>query len=232
MKNLFFILIVLTGCAPVYTPNLRNTPLFTKAGEFQASAQLGNGIDAQAAVAVSNHIGLMSNFSYADRSGVEDPDQYHYHKLFEGGVGYFENYEKICFEIFAGYGKGEGAGYDKFNFISTEEVRAKGEFNRYFIQPAIGFNRKMFHASFSSRISFVDMYAFTNEVTGTTYPQTDLAVYFEPAVMGKLNMADNHLFFTFQAGASAVITGETPWDYRPFQWGMGMGFRLGGEVRE
>src|SRR5687767_1839211 len=76
MKNFFLIALValiFSACAPVYVPNSRNSPMFTKAGEFQGSIQFGNGIDAQGAVSVTNHIGLMGNFSYANNKSP-DPD--------------------------------------------------------------------------------------------------------------------------------------------------------------
>ena len=72
MKQLLFFslfVLLLAGCAPVYVPNVRNTPLFTKAGEFQGSMMYGTGdLDLQAAVAVTNNIALMGNYSYGDRN--------------------------------------------------------------------------------------------------------------------------------------------------------------------
>src|SRR5689334_19457046 len=117
MKRLYLILFVLTSCAPVYVPNIRNTPMFTSGGEFQGAIQFGNGFDAQTALSVTDHIGLMGNFSYADRAGIDDPDHYHYHKFYEGGLGYYTNMEQTFFEIFTGYGKGEGSAFDEFKLF-------------------------------------------------------------------------------------------------------------------
>jgi hypothetical protein len=111
MKKFFVLLLVASSCAPVYVPNVRNSPLFSKAGEFQGSVQFGNGLDLQGAVSVTNHIGVMANYSFAERNKNNyDPDDelgYHYHKFLEGGLGYYENQGNWCYEIFAGYGKGE-----------------------------------------------------------------------------------------------------------------------------
>ena len=89
---------------------MRGIPLCsTKAGEFQGSMQFGNGLDLQGAVSITNHIGLMANYSYADRNtNSYDPDYedtYHHHKFFEGGIGYYENDGNWCYEVFAGYGQ-------------------------------------------------------------------------------------------------------------------------------
>jgi hypothetical protein len=47
MKKFVLILLIATSCAPVYVPNARNSPMFTKAGEVQGSMQFGNGLDLQ-----------------------------------------------------------------------------------------------------------------------------------------------------------------------------------------
>ena len=52
--------ILLTQCSPVYVPNSRNTPMFTKAGEAQGAVLFGtSGLDFQGAVAVTNNIAIM-----------------------------------------------------------------------------------------------------------------------------------------------------------------------------
>jgi hypothetical protein len=230
MKKFFVLLLVASSCAPVYVPNVRNSPLFTKAGEFQGSMQLGNGLDLQGAVSVTNHIGVMANYSYGERNKNQyDPENdngYHYHRFFEGGLGYYENQGNWCYEIFAGYGKGEGASYDEYEWWGSYTERATGKYQRYFIQPAFGLNKKIMHVSFIPRISLVDFTEFSNDVI--SYPiDEDPTVFIEPAVAGKVNLMENHFFFTFQAGVSIPAT-DTYFEYRPFQFSTGIGFRFGG----
>jgi hypothetical protein len=123
MKKALLLLIVLSSCAPVYIPNSRNSPMFQKGGEFQGSVSFGNGIEAQTALSITNHFGVMGNFLYIDRvEGSDtdnDEDNFRHHKFFEGGIGYFENQEKMFVEIFAGYGRGEGSSSDEFITGST-----------------------------------------------------------------------------------------------------------------
>lgn len=233
MKKFILIALVISSCAPVYVPNARNAPLFTKAGEFQGSVQFGNGIDAQGAIAVTNHIGLMGNFSYADNKSPDpdDVDDYHRHKFFEGGIGYYENEGKWCYEVFAGYGKGEGSSYDTYDFWTStgDPIRATGKFERYFIQPAFGLNKKVMHVAFVPRISLVDFTEFSSDDLQLSphIAGDDPKLFIEPAVIGRVNLMDNHMFFTFQAGFSVPVS-KTYYEYRPFYVSTGIGFRLGG----
>ena len=235
MKKLILIVLgIATSCAPVYVPNARNSPMFTKAGEFQGSMQLGNGLDLQGAVSVSNHIGLMANYSFEDRNNYDyDPDNdngYHHHKFFEGGIGYYENDGNWCYEIFAGYGRGDGASYDEYEWWGAQSERATGKFERYFIQPAFGLNKKIMHVSFVPRISIVDFTEFSNDFV-TVPVDENPKVFIEPAVIGRVNLMNNHLFFTFQAGFS-VPASSTYYEYRPFQLSTGLGFRFGGNKKD
>jgi hypothetical protein len=232
MKKFILIALIISSCAPVYVPNARNAPLFTKAGEFQGSIQFGNGIDAQGAVAVTNNIGLMGNFSYADNKSPDpdDLDDYHRHKFFEGGIGYFQNEGKWCYEIFAGYGKGEGSSYDTYDFWTTTDapVMATGKFERFFIQPAFGLNKKIMHVAFVPRISLVDFNEFSSDDNVAPYiANDDPKVFLEPAVIGRVNLMDNHMFFTFQTGFSIPVS-KTYYEHRPFYVSTGIGFRIGG----
>lgn len=232
MKKFILLALVISSCAPVYVPNARNSPLFTKAGEFQGSIQFGNGIDAQGAIAVTNHIGLMGNFSYADNKSPnpDDLDDYHRHKFLEGGIGYFENEGKWCYEIFAGYGKGEGSSYDTYDFWTNtgDPLRATGKFERFFIQPAFGLNKKVMHVSFVPRISLVDFTEFNSDDAIAPYiADDDPKLFFEPAVIGKVNLMNNHMFFIFQGGVSIPVT-KTYYEHRPFYASAGIGFRIGG----
>src|SRR5690606_20153730 len=154
----------LTACAPVYVPNLRNSPMFTKGGEFQAAVQVGNGVEVQSAFAVTDHFGVMANYAFVDRTQAEEPEDYARHRIFEGGLGYFTNREDSFFEVFAGYGKGEGSSYDSYTFFGSQSIQATGTYERYFIQPAVGINKKTLDFAFVPRISIVDFYRFSNEL--------------------------------------------------------------------
>jgi hypothetical protein len=227
MKKFLLLLLVASACTPTYVPNIRNSPMFGKGGEFQASVSVGNGIEAQSAVSITNHIGLMANYSYMNREDFE-VEEIHRHRIYEGGVGYFTNKDKVFFEVFAGYGRGEGTNFDNFDFLGTpDKVQAEGKYERYFIQPAIGVNKKVFDFAFVQRVSVVDFSEFSYGADSYKM-KTSPYVFLEPAFIGRVNTLDNHLFFSFQIGFSTPIDREPYFDHRGLQCSTGIGFRLGG----
>jgi hypothetical protein len=233
-----FIVLVMANCSPVYVPNMRNTPLLTKAGEFQGSMSYGTaGLDLQGAVAVTNNLALMGNFSYESRNTdtlntTDDYDDYHRHKLYEGGIGYFKNDDKFCFEVFVGYGVGEATSYGSYEiFSSSDDDRVNGKFQRFFLQPSFGFNKKVVHVAFTPRISLVDFTEFSSKDGSTnviTRIDPEPRIFFEPAVTTRFNFIDNRFFATLQVGVSASVEGENVFDHERFIFSTGLGFRLGG----
>jgi hypothetical protein len=230
MKKAILILLVLSSCTPVYIPNSRSSPMFCKGGEFQGSGSLGNGLEAQTALSITNHLGILANFIYLDRNTHNENsntiDDYLKHKFFEGGIGYFENQDKMFFEIFAGYGRGQGSSKDSYFFASITDI-STGKYERYFIQPAFGFNKKIMHVSFVPRFALVDFTEFSYGTVSTTIDE-DPILFFEPAVIGRVNFMENRVFFTFQGGISSSINGDRYFNHRAFQISGGLGFRLGG----
>jgi hypothetical protein len=225
MKKLALLFFLFSSCAPVYVPNIRNSPMFRNAGEFQGTAQVGNGFDGQAAVSVTNHIGFMSNYSYINRNRYDTDHKNGFlkHRYFEGGLGYFKNDSRMFFELFVGYGTGQGSSYDTYAFFGTNTVQATGKYQRYFIQPAFGFNKGTMNVSFVPRFSLVDFTEFSSGPTSITDTKPGIG-FFEPAVIGRVNMS-NHFFFTFQGGLSVALD-DTYFDHRGFQMSAGLGFRL------
>jgi hypothetical protein len=236
MRYFLIILLVATSCAPVYVPNLRNSPLFTKAGEIQASAQITTGFDLQAAGAITNNIAVMTNYSYRNHTDIDDTDKYHRHKFWEGAVGYYSNEGKWCYEFFGGYGKGEGVNFGKF--IDHADVsKVRGNYERFFFQPGIGMNKRVFHFSFIPRFSYVkfNLYEKLSEdglVIERKRNPTDGELFFEPGFAFKVNMANNRAFFMTQVGLSFPVQENVFYDYVPSQLGVGFGFRIGGLKKE
>jgi hypothetical protein len=230
---LMVLAVMVASCSPMYIPNVRNSPMFTKGGEFQASVQIGNGLDGQSAFSVTENFALMANYSFSDRSSLNaDPDNdsdYHRHTFYEGGLGYFNNdNDGMFFEVFAGYGRGKGSNRDEYVFFNSESVYATGKYNRYFIQPAFGLNSKAVDVSFVSRFSLVDFYEFSTETISAPIDE-DPKLFYEPAVVGRGNFANNHMFFTFQGGVSLALSDDIYFHRRAFQVSTGIGFRLGGK---
>ena len=229
LYTLLFV-IFLAGCAPVYVPNVRNAPLLTKAGEFQGTVMYGTSeLDLQTAVAVTNNIALMGNYSYGSRNtDSANQNNYHKHQFYEGAIGFFKNDKDFCFEVFLGYGKGEASSYGNYYVFSTSNLElAKGKYNRIFFQPSFGLNKKIVNVAFSPRVSWVDFTEFTSL---STTKKLDLSpkVFFEPAVTARFNFMDNRFFGTLQIGLATSVNGDVLFNYEGVNISTGLGFRLGG----
>ena len=155
----------------------------------------------------------------------DEKDDYIRHNFFEGGVGYYENKGKFCYEIFAGYGRGEGTTYDEYDFSGGDEIRATGKYQRFFIQPAIGMNKNIFNWIVAARFSLVDFTEFSDN-TQTFKLDSDPVLFFEPAFIGRVNFGSSRIMLTFQTGLS-FTQHETFFDYEPFFLSVGMGLKLG-----
>lgn len=226
-RLLIIALLATSACAPVYIPNVRNSPMFTKGGEFQTSVQIGNGIEAQSALAVTEHFAVMANYLYLDVSNTENGEDYNRHQFFEGAIGYFSNTSDSFFEVFAGYGRGKGSTNNGFDFLGSDPVSATGRYERFFIQPAVGLNKNVVNISFAPRISMVDFYEFSTDVGRSAIHEAP-KFFFEPAVIGRTNFANNHMYFVFQGGISMALSEDIYFDRRNFQFSAGLGLRLGG----
>ncbi len=231
-------IVVLASCAPVYVPNTRNSPLFTKAGEFQGAMQYGTaGFDAQGAVSITNNFAVMGNYSYGNRNtdtiSTGNKNNYHKHNFYEGAIGYYKNDKSFCFEIFLGYGRGEATSYGSYYiFSSSQDNLATGKYTRIFLQPSFGFNKKVVNVAFTPRFSLVDFTEFKGYNSSTQTVQTIDPVprlFFEPAVTARFNFIDNRLFGTVQIGISTSFSSNSAvFDHEPFNVSTGLGFRLGG----
>jgi hypothetical protein len=184
--------VILTSCAPTYVPNVRNVALFRRAGEFQGSVHFGQGIDAQGAVSITNHIGLMGNYENVNRNTNDfndvDKDKYLKHNFYEGAIGYYQNEGKLAYEFFGGYGRGEGTSYNYYSLFQGD-VRAQGKYSRIFIQPSVGSNSHIFNWMVSMRMSHVDFDELTNvdpdsPTLGKSF-DPEPVLFLEPAFTGR-----------------------------------------------
>ncbi|HTE34190.1 MAG TPA: hypothetical protein VK666_27610, partial [Chryseolinea sp.] len=113
------------------------------------------------------------------------------------------------------------------SWFGSQSTKATGKYERYFIQPAFGLNKKVVHVSFVPRIVLVDFNEFSNDLGAYTIHENP-RLFFEPAVIGRVNLMDNHFYFHFQAGFSVPASSNLYYEYRPFQFSTGIGLRFGG----
>lgn len=234
MKNFIWITVLLASCSPIYVPNVRNAALFRGAGEVQVSGHFGQGLDGQAAISVTNNIGISGAIESVNRSS-ENNDKYVKHKFWEGGIGYYENApnEKIAYEIFGGYGRGEGTAYNSFDKlfgVNPDDIKATGKYQRFYIQPSVGSNHRIFNWMVSARISYVDFESFTSNGVVVTYNEP--VIFFEPAFTGRVNFGKSPIYSQFQAGFNVNVQGSSAFDYQPTTLSFGIGLRLGGPRKD
>ena len=153
---LVLIFAVLSSCSPEYIPNMVNSPMFSNGGEFQATIATGtSNFDAQLGYAITDNIAVIANGSYADQTN-DTTDEFHKHLILEGGVGYYRKINPAArVEIFGGYGLGKIQTLEDYGIGGLDQVDV--QFNRIFLQPAIGATTDFFDGSFATRLAMVQM---------------------------------------------------------------------------
>jgi hypothetical protein len=215
MKNFAYLLILgavilFKSCAPAYIPNVVNTPMLGDRGEFQAAVYTGSsGFDAQAAFAITDNVGLMLNGSFADRTS-DSTDNFHKHQFVEFAPGYHTKLgQSGRFETFLGFGTGKinalyGAG--------LWDSRSNVNYNRIFLQPAIGTATDYFDGSFAMRFVYVDLFQ---------EDKSNYGLFFEPVVTAKLGY--KYVKAVAQFGFSIPINGDhVQFNYQPFIFSLGL----------
>ncbi len=158
-----FITILFCSCELLqYVPNSQNVPLLEEKGEIVGSLALSMGerfagFEVQSAYSFTEHIGLQLNGMVW--GGID----YSQGVLFDIAPGYFLNVaENVVFEVYGGYGRGKiyhTYNYDSQSNISFVDVNLDFvNYDRYFIQPAIGYHVKNFDFAFSTRFNLMDYY--------------------------------------------------------------------------
>ena len=182
-----------TSCAPAYVANTSNAPMFDKAKELTANISYFSGINAQVAYSFSDHIAAMANGNVIivkpDFSEAERPAARPHHLFGEAGLGYFKGQDKLRFEVFGGYGIGEGYSRQPRGFLSPEgeSIIGKGTYDRFFLQPSVGMEFDHFMFIITTRISAVNFRSYSlvaNGSQGQSFdaPTAGYNFYLEPAL--------------------------------------------------
>ncbi len=160
---LFVLAILVCSCTHVYySPNSSNVPLFKEKGESRINGyySLGatitddiKGAEIQAAYAVSNHFGVIFNTAFMGASdGSDNQKDAGNGSLIEAGAGYYKPLQgNYIFETYTGLGFGSVK-----NEYSTGGS-SKVSFDKFFLQPSIGYSGKIFDIGLASKFSLVKM---------------------------------------------------------------------------
>ncbi len=219
------IILLQSACAPVYVPNTRHTPLLDDKGEVHAAVHGGtNGADVQAAIAVSNSVGLVAagSFGTNEGSGSLDAD-YHKHSYGELGLAYFKPFGKIGrFEALGGAGLGTAEAVNQYDFFGPQEVQATGNYRKYFVQGNLGVETGALEAGVALRLAQVVFTEF--EASNVTHDQTESGTFFEPAAFARLGWKNIKL--ESQLGVSGLLQDEVAFDYETILFSLGIHFQF------
>ncbi len=214
-QGLIIFLVLLNSCATAYVPNTVNAPLLTNRKELQAAVYTGtSGIDPQVTYAVSDHIGIMLNGSFADVTS-DSSASFHKHRFAEIGSGYYTHFgTRGKFETFIGAGMGDMQGEFE-NSLWT--AHADLDYKRFFIQPSVGFTTKAFDAGISTRLVIVNLREESVSSTG---------VFLQPVLTGKLGY--DHIKGVLQIGLFLPFNADhINFNYQPLVLSLGLQANFG-----
>lgn len=185
-------LTLLTSCSTnMYVSNTVNVPLLKEKGEVKINIDQN---DAQLAVGVGKHWGVMANGFY--KSYESENDYVHQGNLAEAGFGYFKPFRNnLVFETYTGVGIGTIDKKQTYTSASDNSVywasfSAQG--TKAFLQPSIGYCSRFFDIAFTPRFSFVkythfSSYGYTEDQLAEDYLDhnrltTGMYTFAEPAL--------------------------------------------------
>ena len=233
-RLLLLVLLALSSCAPAYLSSSRNTPLFGEAGEFAGAVALASGVEAQLAGSITDHVALMANAQFAYTQITEPIEYSKDYSYFEGGLGFFGRSKALRWEVFGGYGMGQGNSYESYYFFQTgtQSVLAHGKFQKAFFQPAFGTNNKKFNLIFAPRFSFVHFTEFTTEdpivstPLRTVQPTEGFHFVFEPSLITRFHLAGN-LYGFFQLNLNSAVPNDPIFTYQALTAAVGIQLHTG-----
>lgn len=241
-RNVIIVCFCITGCAPVYIPNARNTPLFDAPGEVQGSVGIGSSYDVQVAFAATKNIGLMTNYAFVSRPGILDMDTESTYKnrsnFGEVGIGYIKTTSietglrnTLTTEVWTGIGLGKGSAYSERSLLpSIDTLTTSARFQRYFVQPTVAIRNKNWDLIFTGRFTLVN-YSKAN-IESTYYNSISFAKtngYFEPSAGYRLYFSQRRIMLTAQTGFNFSFIQSESGDYLhlyPWSGSVSLGVKL------
>ncbi|MEP7128118.1 MAG: hypothetical protein ABI729_04590 [Chitinophagales bacterium] len=173
----------LNSCTVTYAPNSNNVPLLQEKGELALSGGLYEaaggtqyaGYELQGAYAVTHHLGLMTSLLLAGSLDVSGS-----HSFFELGSGY---YHRIgTGGVFDAYG---GIGFGSLHSYTSNSTAINTlNYQRFFMQPSIGYTSRGFECAFSLRmcgLNYAAQQSAINEYYENEYGPSKFSILAEPA---------------------------------------------------
>jgi hypothetical protein len=193
-----FCALILEGCAhSYYLPSNHNVPLFTEKNEFHGSISIGgtpllSGSDIQAALALTDHLAIMTNYSSSKYANDSDDKNQANGKYLEGAAGYFNLFDRFCvFEVYGGFGYSSQY-HEYYDALHNYTYLGKSDFTftKSFLQPSIGLTFNAFDIALTSGFSRINFNKLNYSVdqNSSYYAELDMisrnrtSFLFEPAI--------------------------------------------------
>lgn len=239
----------------MYFPDRANTPGLMEAYEVKLttawkpqesssdsgyrSGHNGSSFGADLAFSPVNHLGLIASYrSIHNKSITEDRGtdytkyggEFNGHR-WEGGIGYFTTFGRLGkFETYAGYGRGE----IRRRGITNPERDYNTDYNRIFIQPALGFSNNVVSITGGIRFAYQKYVNFRSDNPNLRYTILDKYTRedVEGATVGFLEPFINaevgwkYIKFNAQTGCSGQIFGSSVSGNLPFYFSLGLAFHF------
>jgi hypothetical protein len=167
--SLLALLFLVSSCATVYIPNGIHTPFHKEKGELKAGVSSGfNQIDGFVSYSPLKNVSVMFNCVSNYKFNVDTVGFKTYHRFaFDIAPGYFKKIdENWVFEVFAGYGQGDfstpNQSIQKLSAVYLGDL--KGNYERFFVQSAIGIQTGSFSFSYAMRFSEINYRRIVDEL--------------------------------------------------------------------
>lgn len=239
MKKIFYPLLIvllsgITACQQrMYFPDRANTPGLREGLEGKLtlafkphaansidSVQQGNMLSFGADLAFSpvNHLGIIASYRSINHRVIREDqdDRYVFGGDFtghrwEGGLGYFNTFGRLGkVEVYAGYGRGIIRRYSN----NSPERDYTSRYNRYFIQPAVGFGNHKVSVTGGFRVAYQRFYDFESRDADLRYNimrnsegdiEREAIAFIEPFINAELGW--KYIKYNMQAGCSGQVLG-------------------------
>lgn len=229
--QLFLLLVVLLSSCSPYRSSTITAPLFTDSGDLMVSGYASaSGVGGQAAVAFTDHLALAGNYQELNWSSASLNNTFNY-SILEGGMGYFGNLvraqkDTLMWECFVGYGSGSIFYNDRIVAFpwGVWEEQFRANFQRWYIQPSLGYSGQYIDLAFTPRFSFVN-YLNTREIINIEPVSSNFwTTHFEPTI----TVRGGYRNFRLQLqGGYMIPLKETDYDHLNLLASAGITFKLG-----
>lgn len=219
--GLFLIPLTISSCNVLYHPTTHNSPLLRNQGELQVTGMLAsNNLELHTAYGITNHLGVMLNASYLNRTrevqrGEELVKFNESWGLLEGGLGYYTRVAQIvAFEVYGGAGFGTVPG-DLRGVNYVYDGSQITDIKKLFIQPAIGVGSRLIDASLVGRFSAIQI-------------NNETEIFTEPGVVIKVGY--NRFRFVASTGISLPLINkisDLSWENDMVMFGIGLQYTIG-----